>query len=81
MSLIFVKLKLQKGVLVSKIEYHVTKQPDYISILYILRYRKPQSFVDKVSNYSSSLMHWSFFEEIPISTYRNNLQILNFSKD
>ena len=62
MSLIFVKLKLQmckfrKGVLVFKIEYHVTncKQPDYISILYILRYRKPQLFGDKVSNYSSPL--------------------------
>ena len=54
MSLIFVKLKLQmckfrKGVLVFKIEYHVTKQPDYI------RYRKPQLFGDKVSNYSSPL--------------------------
>ena len=60
MSLIFVKLKLQmcklrKGVLVFKIEYHVTKQPDYISILNILSYRKPQSFGDKVSNYSSPL--------------------------
>ena len=58
MSLITVKLKLQickfrKGVLVFKIEYHVTKQPDYISILYIFRYRRPQSFGYKVSNYSS----------------------------
>ena len=62
MSLIIVKLKLQmckfrKGVLVFKIEYHVyiliVKQPDYIPILYIFRYRKPQSFGDKVSNYSS----------------------------
>ena len=59
---IVVKLKLQmckfrKGVLIFKIEYHVyiliVKQPDYISILYIFRYRKPQSFGDKVSNYSS----------------------------
>ena len=60
MSLIFVKLKLQmckfrKGVLVFKIEYHVSEQPDYISILYILRYRRPQLFGDKVSYYSSPL--------------------------
>ena len=50
MSLIIVKLKLQmckfmKGVLVFKIEYHVyiltVKQPNYIPILYIFRYRKP----------------------------------------
>ena len=79
MSLIIVKLKLQmckfrKGV--------ITKQPDYISILYIFRYTRPQSFGDKVSNSSSHhLMHWSFLEEIPIITYRNNLQILNFSID
>ena len=87
MSLIIVKLKLQmckfrKGVLVFKIKYHVTKQQDYISILYIFRYRRTQSFGDKVSNYSChNLMHWSFLEEIPIITYRNNLQILNISKD
>ena len=75
MSLIIVKLKLQmfefrKGVLVFKIEYHVSilifKQPDYIHILYIFRYRKPQSFGDNVSNYSSHhLMHWSFFRGDP----------------
>ena len=50
MSLIIVKWKLQmckfrKGVLVFKIEYHVyiliVKQPDYIHILYIFRYRTP----------------------------------------
>ena len=84
MSLIIVKLKLQmckfrKGVLVFKIEYHVyifiVKQPDYIPILYIFRYRKPQSFGDKVSNYSSRhLMQWSFF-----ITHRNDLQIRNIS--
>ena len=72
MSLIIVKLKLQmckfrKGVLVS--------------ILYIFKYRRPHSFGDKVSNYCSPLIHWSFLEEIPIITYRNNLQIINFSKD
>ena len=76
MSLINVKLKLQmckfrKGVLVFEIEYLVyiiliVKQPDYIPILYIFRYRKPQSFGDKVSNYSSHhLMHWSFFRGDP----------------
>ena len=68
---IVVKLKLQmckfrKGVLVFTIEYHfyilIIKQPDNIPILYIFRYRKPQSFGDKVSNNSSyHLMHWSFF--------------------
>ena len=75
MSLIIVKWKLQmcklrKGDLVFKIEYHVyiliVRQPDYIPILYIFRYRKPQSFGDKVSNYSSHhLMHWSFFRGDP----------------
>ena len=77
MSPIIEKLKLQmckfrKGVLVFKIEYHVfiliVKQPDYIPIRYIFRYRKPQSFRDKVSiaNYSSHhLMHWSFFRGDP----------------
>ena len=70
MSLIIVKLKLQmckfrKGVLVFKIEYHVTKQPDYISILYILRYRKPQSFGDKVSNHSSPLDAFVFLRGDP----------------
>ena len=75
MSLIIVKWKLQKckfrkGVLVFKIEYHVyiliVKQPDYIHILYIFRYRTPQSFGDKVSKYSSHhLMHWSFFRGDP----------------
>ena len=80
--------KFRKGVLVFKIEYHVyiiliVKQPDYIPILYIFRYRKPQSFRDKVSNYSSHhLMHISLsLEEIPIITYRDNLHIINFSKD
>ena len=72
--------------MVFKIEYHVyiliVKQPDYIPILYIFRFRKPISFGDKVSNYSSHhLMHWSFFKGDPYLSYRNNLQILNFSKD
>ena len=75
MSLIIVKLKLQmckfrKEVLVFKIEYHIyiliVKQPDYVRILYIFRYRKPQSFGDKVSNYSCHhLMHCSFFRGDP----------------
>ena len=71
MSLIIVKLKLQmckfrKGVLVSKIEYHVYILIDFIPTLYIFRYRTPQSFGDKVSNCSSHhLMHWSFFRGDP----------------
>ena len=84
MSLIIVKLKLQmckfrKGVLVFEIEYHVyiiliVKQPDYIPILYIFRYRKPQSFGDKVSNYSSGSIE---IDPIDVSNLRRFSSLRN----